>query len=316
MRSLAEAARPTSPRFCRQRAALWLALLVLATIASCQQSSDRFDGRRAYAHVEALCEFGPRPVGSAANRKAASYIESTLVEYGWHVEVQEFAFRGESLQNVIGRKGEGPIIIIGAHFDTRPLADNDPTDRSKPVMGANDGGSGTAVLLELARVLGSSATDQAEVWLAFFDGEDRGNIDDWPWSVGASHVADDVAGHREKRPEYVLILDMIGDTDQRIYYEWSSVLWLQEKLWGIAEKLGHREHFIPQHRYRIIDDHSPFLHWGIPAAVVIDFDYPYWHTRSDTIDQVSADSLQRVGETVEALLEGEPFVAASDQVVP
>jgi Zn-dependent M28 family amino/carboxypeptidase len=277
------------------------------------QASPRFSGQRAYRHVEHLCKIGPRPVGSEANQQAANYIATTVERYGWQTERQTFGHKGELLCNVVASKGQGPLIIIGAHYDTRPLADRDPTDRSRPVMGANDGGSGTAVLLELARVLDPAVTEQATIWLAFFDGEDRGEIDGWDWCVGSRHMAQQLQQQNQVRPAYVLIVDMVGDADQRIYYEWSSTLWLQEKLWGIAADLGYSDHFIATHRYTILDDHSPFLERGIPAAVMIDFDYPYWHTRYDTADKVSVDSLQRVGDVVEALLEGEPFATSVEE---
>jgi len=277
--------------------------LFVFTCVACSGSERRFSGRRALAHVKALCEIGPRPVGSKANARAVEYISRTLERHGWQVEVQSFAYSGVPVRNVVGTKGQGPVIIIGAHFDTRPVADKDPADRSLPVVGANDGGSGTAVLLELARVLDKRATDQAQIKLAFFDAEDRGELGGWPWCVGSEHMAKTLAN----RPAYVIVVDMVGDDDQRIYYEWSSTLWLSEKLWQIADRLGYRQHFIPEHRYSILDDHSSFLQWGMNAALIIDFDYPYWHTRYDTLDKISADSLQRVGDVLETLLEGEPF---------
>lgn len=289
---------------------LWLGLALLtcvALLAGCQAASDGFDGKRALRHIDKLCAFGERPVGSHALAQSALYIGDTLEQNGWQVEYDDFAYQGQNLRNIIAKKGSGPLIILGTHYDTRPLADRDPSDRSKPVMGANDGGSGTGVLLELSRVLGHQATDQAEIWLVFFDGEDKGDIDGWPWCVGSQHMADTMAAGSGKRPEYVLIVDMIGDEDQRIYYEWSSALWLQEKIWEIARQQGHAQHFIPEHRYRILDDHTPFLQWGMTAAVMIDFDYPYWHTRYDTVDKISADSLQRVGDVLQQLLEDEPF---------
>jgi glutaminyl-peptide cyclotransferase len=291
---------------------LALALVVLALVPNgtgCRTAGNRFDGDRAYAHVERLCDLGPRPVGSEALRKAADYIRGALADNGWEVDTQEFANQGEVLCNVIGRKGSGPLIILGTHYDTRPLADRDPVDRSRPVMGANDGGSGVAVLLELARALDESAIGETEIWLAFFDGEDRGGIDGWPWCVGSRFMAETLAQDLDHRPEYVLIVDMVGDADQRIYYEWSSALWLQERLWRIAADLGYGEHFVAKHRYTIVDDHTPFLEWGMGAALVIDFDYPYWHTCHDTLDKISVDSLQRVGDVVETLLEGEPLGA-------
>jgi glutaminyl-peptide cyclotransferase len=289
------------------RKPIWMAFIVVCLLTSllgCQKKPDaHFDGKHALTYVKAQCDLGPRPVGSEANRKTSDYIARELERNGWKVEFQEFAFQGYKLRNVIGKKGKGPLIVLGAHFDTRPLADKDPTDRSLPVPGANDGASGVAVLLELARTLDKRATDQAELWLAFFDGEDRGELNGWPWCVGSQQIAKSLT----LRPEYVLVVDMVGDDDQRFYYEWTSTLWLQEKLWRIAAQLGYQQHFVPEHRYSILDDHTSFLQQGMNAAVVIDFDYPYWHTRYDTPDKISVDSLQRIGNVLEKLLEGEPF---------
>ncbi|MHB0856974.1 MAG: M28 family peptidase [Anaerolineae bacterium] len=280
-----------------------LLLGVALSAAAYRRLGRSFSGKRAFQHAAIQCAYGPRPVGSDANLQTAEYIEKILRRNGWEVELQEFAYLGQRVRNVIGKKGEGPLVILGAHYDTRPQADNDPVDRSQPVLGANDGASGTAVLLELARVLDSSATDQAEVWLVFFDAEDRGKLNGWPWCVGSQHFASNLS----QRPEYAIVVDMIGDKDQQIYYEWTSSLWLQERLWGIADDLGYSRWFIPEHRHTILDDHTSFLQWGLSAALMIDFDYPYWHTRYDTLDKISADSLQRVGDVLETLLEGEPF---------
>ncbi len=280
-----------------------LALLLLILNIQCSSGEKRFDGERALKHVKKLCALGPRPVGSEANLQASRYIAETLENNGWEIAVQEFVYRGESLRNVVGKRGEGPVILLGAHFDTRPLADRDPSDRSQPVIGANDGGSGPAILLELARVLDAPATEQVEIWLVFFDGKTRGNIEGWPCCVGSRHMAQSL----NARPEYALIIDMVGDDDQRIYYEWSSTLWLQEKVWGIAGELGYQAHFVPQHQHHVVGDHTPFLTTGIPAAILIDLDYPYWHTGHDTVDKISVDSLQRVGDVMETLLEGEPL---------
>lgn len=282
---------------------LFLTLVLVILSIQCSPGDESFDGERALKHVKRLCALGPRPVGSEANLQASRYIAETLEQNGWGVSVQELVYEGETLHNVVGKRGEGPIILLGTHFDTRPLADRDPSDRSQAVMGANDGGSGTAILLELARILDTTATDQVEIWLVFFDGEDRGKIGGWPWSVGARHMARNLT----RKPEYVLIIDMVGDDDQRIYYEWSSALWLQEKIWDIAAELGYEDHFIPQHQHHVIDDHTPFLEAGVPAAILIDLDYPYWHTGHDTVDKINVDSLQRVGDVMETLLEGEPL---------
>jgi len=287
-----------------------LGILVLTTVVAltgCVLAETRFSGRRALKHVEKLCSFGPRPAGSEASRRAAEYITWVLEHEGWRVTPQEFAYGGQKLLNIVGAKGSGPLIILGTPYDTRPLADLDPSDRSGAVPGANDGASGVAVLLELARVLDRSATGRAEIHLVFFDAQDRGGVDGWPWSIGAQHLAGQVLASVQRRPEYVLILDMVGDHDQCFYYEWSSTLWLLEKTWAVAADLGYGAHFRPEYRHRILHDHSPFLDRGIPAALIMDLDYPYWRTRLDTVDKVSADSLQRIGDVLQTMLEKEPF---------
>lgn len=291
---------------------LSIALLVCLLLASCTPSAT-FDGQKAYEHIESLCGFGPRDVGSEANQRTADYIAETVESYGWTSVTQPFVYRGVAGHNVIAKRGRGPLIILGTHYDTRPVADRDPQDRSQPVMGANDGGSGAGVLLELARVLDRDVFDQAEVWLVFFDAEDRGDLDDWEWCVGSEKFASRLDELTVKRPAYVLVIDMVGDDDQQIYYEWSSTLWLKEKVWGIADDLGYGAYFVADHRHTILDDHTPFLDRGIPAAVVIDFDYPYWHTGHDTIDKISVESLQRVGNVAETLLEGEPLVTVVEE---
>ncbi len=281
---------------------LFVVMLASISLVGCGDART-FDGDRAMEHVENQCDLGDRSVGTEGNAATVEYIADYLERYGWDVEYQEFAYLGRTLCNVMGTKGEGPLIILGTHFDTRPVADRDPDDRAASVPGANDGASGTAVLLELARVLDETATDQATITLAFFDGEDRGDLNGWPWCVGSSYMA----ANLEEEPEYALVVDMVGDADQEFFYEWSSSLWLQEKIWGIADELGYGTIFRSEHRYVIEDDHTSFLQQGIDAAVIIDFDYRYWHTASDTPDKISADSLQRVGDVLEKLLEEEPF---------
>ena len=291
-----------------------LSVIMCALLVSgCVLGNQSFRGSRAIKHVERVCAFGPRPVGSDANRRTSEYIERILEREGWAVEAQEFAYKGELLRNVVGSKGTGPVIVLASHFDTRPVADRDPDDRSQAVIGANAGASGMAVLLELARVLDASATDQAQIWLAFLDGGDRADVEGWPRGVGARHLVGEMADRLAQRPEYVVVLDMVGDDDQRLYYDWSSMLWLQEKIWQVAADLDYGQQFVPEHGYRIQGDHSPFLRWGIAAALLIDTDYPYWRTAQDTPDKVSADSLQRIGDVMEALLEGSPFDTAHMQ---
>lgn len=273
-------------------------LLIPVVLGSCTSGEKQFDGERAYEHVLKQCAFGTRPVGSEEGRQTAAYISSELDQLGWTIEAQEFAYRGITGRNVIAARGRGPLIILGAHYDTRSIADRDPVDPTQPVPGANDGASGVAVLLELARTL-DVAKAGVEVWLAFFDAEDQGNINGWPFSVGASYMAERLS----VEPEAVVVVDMIGDAEQEIFWEKNSDAQLMRDLWTIAVDLGYGAHFLPQYRYAIVDDHLPFRQRGLVAVDIIDFDYPYWHTTEDTPDKISPDSLQRVGRVLETWLE-------------
>ena len=266
-----------------------------------------FSGRRAMAHARQLMRLGPRTPGSEASVKAADYIKSQLEREGWEVTTERFAYAGVPLANVIAKRGEGPIVIVGTHYDTRPIADRDPDDRTVPVPGANDGSSGVAVLLELARVLDSEATEGMQVWLAFFDAKCSGEVANWEWAVGSRNLAQRLVNQPGQRPEYVIIIDMVGGSDPTFHYEWSSSLWLQEKLWGLAHELGYEERFVHRFKHHVISDHTPFLQTGTEAAILIDMDYPYWHTQRDTLDKLDAQSLQRVGRLLQTWLEGEPL---------
>lgn len=264
--------------------------------------SRNFDGRAAYRHVTAQMEIGPRPSGSQGIRETQQYIVEKLTKYRWSVEYQDFRYRDTPARNIIAKvgQGKGPVILIGAHYDTRRQADNDsaPEKRTQPVPGANDGASGVAVLLELARSL-DKAKLQNEVWLVFFDTEDNGRLNGWQFIAGSSYFANNLT----VEPAAVIIADMIGDADQQIYKEQNSTPWLTELVWETAARLGYNKWFLPTYKYSMLDDHTPFLRRGIPAVDLIDFDYPYWHTTQDTADKVSADALARVGRVIETLLE-------------
>ena len=259
-----------------------------------------FDGKRAYHDVSAQIACGPRIPGTEAIQKTGDYIAEQLRQVGWSVEFQCFTYRDTSVRNVIGRAnlGRGSVIILGAHYDTRRWADQDPNHPRDPVPGANDGASGVAVLLELARVLDLSQV-RHELWFVFFDAEDNGGIEGWDWIVGSTHMASSLS----VQPQAMILVDMIGDVDQRIYFEGNSDRILSEKIWSIAANLGYGSHFLPQVRWHLIDDHIPFLRLGVSAIDIIDFDYPYWHTTADTADKVSPESLERVGRTLQVFLE-------------
>jgi Zn-dependent M28 family amino/carboxypeptidase len=262
-----------------------------------------FSGDEAYKHVSAQTDLGPRPTGSEAGRKTGEYIIEQLKRSGWQVETQEFEYQGVKARNIIGKRGSGPIAIVGAHYDTRRQADNDPdpANHTQPVMGANDGASGVAVLLEMARTLDVDQT-RREIWLTFFDAEDNGRLDGWDWIVGSTHMAQNLT----VTPTVMILLDMIGDADQQIYWDHNSDARLNESIWETAASLGFAQQFIPQYKWTMTDDHVPFAQRGIPAIDLIDFDYPYWHTTQDTADKVSPRSLERIGKTISTWLEQTP----------
>jgi glutaminyl-peptide cyclotransferase len=260
----------------------------------------RFLGDRALADVATQLAFGPRPAGSPALARTADWIEGELSEAGWATSRQEFEFRGITYRNLLARLGPSgePPILLGTHYDTRPFADQDPVTPDLAVPGANDGASGVAVLLELARVLPSAPPD-SPVWLAFFDGEDGGRIDDLPWIIGSTAFADSL----DVTPKAVVIVDMVGDADLQLPVEANSDPELAAEIWGLAAEMGMPAFQAPG-RHRLVDDHLPFLELGVPAVDIVDFDYPYWHTTQDTLDKVSAESLEQVGRVLEAWLAG------------
>lgn len=253
-----------------------------------------FDGQRAYADVQTQVAFGARLPGSEGHAKIVEWIGEELVKAGWAVEVQESEALGHPIKNIVARRSdESPQIIIGAHYDSRMYADNDPdpAQHTSFVPGANDGASGVAVLLELARSL---PKETAPVWLVFFDAEDNGRIEGWDWILGSREFVK----NNSVQPRAAIIVDMIGDADLNIYKERNSNPDLTDEIWAVAKELGYENKFIPEYKHSMLDDHTPFLEAGIPAVDIIDFDYPYWHTIQDTPDKVSAESLQSVGETL------------------
>lgn len=283
-----------------QNKLLSILLACLFLISSCQKfpkypvKSGEFDGERAYQDLVWQVEAGPRIPGTASHQRTIDWIEAELLEFNWQVEHQLLEYRGKQIHNIIARKGEGEYILLGAHYDTRIYADRDPdpSKRKNPVPGANDGASGVAVLLELARVLPGELT--IPIQLVFFDAEDNGGIGDWDWILGSSAFVEVL----EEKPKAVIIVDMIGDDDLEIYYEHNSDLELMKEIWQTASSLGYSEIFIPEYKHSMLDDHTPFVQAGITAVDLIDFDYPSWHTTMDTVDKVSAESLKAVGDTL------------------
>jgi Zn-dependent M28 family amino/carboxypeptidase len=279
-----------------------LAILILGAAAlwaiyqrQSTSSPKVFDGQRAWQDVATQVNFGPRIPGSPGHEQQIQWMLAELQKAGWTAQIEKGNLFNHPIQNIVAKRGTigKPWIILGAHYDTRMVADQDPnaTKRTQPVPGANDGASGVAVLLELARTLPTDL--QSEVWLVFFDTEDQGNLTGWDWILGSQIYAQSLSA----RPDAVVVVDMIGDSDLNIYQERSSDPEITRAIWQTAAKAGYPQ-FIPQPKFAMVDDHTPFLQRGFPAAVLIDFDYPYWHTTADTPDKVSPASLKAVGDVL------------------
>ena len=261
-------------------------------------------------HLEAVVAFGPRPPGSPAIEKLRGYIRSVGKKYADETREQKFTFQKPGGPAVVmvnmelvfhGKTKKAPL-LLGAHYDTRPFADEeqDAYSRNIPIVGANDGGSGTAVLLALAQYLHAHKPERP-VRLVFFDGEDYGAKHSPDYFLGSKHYANQLAKvDRREWPYCVLIIDMVGDRELQIAretYSAENASWLIGLIAKSAKKLKVSQ-FQNQPKHTVRDDHLPFMELGIPAAVLIDFDYPYWHTHQDTLDKCSPESLYAVFSVV------------------
>ncbi len=289
---------------------IFLLGLLVFTICREVQANEKdlvvFSGERALEHIATQVSFGPRITdNSAAKLATIDFITGLLEPIATHVTVQSFTSMGLSGNNIWAtfadpaRKLSSRRIMLGAHWDTRPISDHDPQPekRAIPVIGANDGGSGVAVLLELARIF-SLKPPPVTVDLVFFDLEDMGNIEDYPFSLGAEAF---VARNRFYRPSKGIVVDMVCDKNLTIpqeLYSKNQAGEVVDEVWEIAERLN-AEAFLRRDGAYIIDDHLPFLKAGIPVIDLIHYPFPdYWHTSADTLDNCSSKSLQQVGEVV------------------
>jgi glutaminyl-peptide cyclotransferase len=266
------------------------------------QSQISFDSSRAYEHLRQVVGFGPRPAGSPAIERTREYIIDQLTAVGVPVARQAFVAKTpigdipmvNLVATIPGARKER--IAITGHYDTKLF-------REFRFVGANDGGSSTAFLIELARVLKPRA-NAFTIELIFFDGEEA-TLRDWSGTdhtYGSQHYADNArkAGTLSSLKALVLV-DMIADRSPRFMRESNSTQWLTDIIWSTARRLGHGAVFVDD-SMPIDDDHIPFLTAGVPAADVIDLDYPAWHTPADTLDQTSARTMQVVGDVVVASL--------------
>jgi glutaminyl-peptide cyclotransferase len=277
-------------------------LLLVCILIVCPNTSpaaqtkiwEALSGEKALAHVQRLVDFGPRPSGSEALENSRRYIEDQLRRSGWQVTRQEFTDdtpRGKvQFVNLIAQfSGEGrsaPLFLLCSHYDTKTF------DAIK-FVGANDGGSSTGLLLELARVIGQQPNLAAKVELVFFDGEEAyDRFSETDGLYGSRYFAKHLGGDRQFRGG--IVFDMVGDRSLDVTLPADSPSEMARDIFAAAEALKLRDYFTYLDR-EMIDDHSPLNAIGIPTIDVIDFDYPWWHTAGDTIDKISARSLQTVG---------------------
>jgi hypothetical protein len=290
--------------------ALALGVLVAAaawTFGSKEPSMTlHFSGQKAFRHVQAQVALGPRPAGSQAAARTRQYLRSQLEPLGYAVEEQ--AFRPFTpagplpMANLIATLpgATGPLLVLAAHYDTKRF--------DFPFVGANDGASGTACVLELGRALAAEPLRRHSVALVFLDGEEAVAT----WTVldslyGSRHLVSQWSqSGRLARVEAVVVLDMVGDRDLRLTRDVNSTGWLLDLLFREGRRLGYGP-LLAGPEMPVEDDHVPFLRADVPAALLIGFapGYPaYWHTAGDTLDKVSPQSLEAAGRMAEATLRG------------
>jgi len=269
------------------------------------RTAEGFDGARAFKDLVQLVALGPRPPGSQALERAREYITAQLACAG--VEVRRDPFAASTpigripMVNIVGLLSgtSSDVVIVAGHYDTARL-------KGKAFVGANDGGSSGAELLELARVL-SRRSHVLTYWLVFFDGEEA--IDHWSASdslYGSRHFVEALRGSGKLREvQAVILLDMVGGHDPQFRPEANSTPWLRDVVFTSADRLDYRNAFPSGGALPVDDDHQPFLAAGVPAVDIIDFApflRGYHHTAEDTIDRCSPDTLAMIGRVVLATL--------------
>jgi glutaminyl-peptide cyclotransferase len=278
-----------------------------------------FSGEKAFAEVEKQVGFGPRVAGSEALEKARGHISDSLKGNGWEVERQAFnatPLPGQgtiSYVNLIARfsgtAGQPADrttqrVLIGSHYDTKYMP-------GQNFVGANDAGSSTGALLEMARVLAKAPALAQQIELVFFDGEEAlesfGSAEKGPDGlVGSRHYASQLrATERARQFRSAVVWDMMGDKDLKLTLPFNTPPALADGLLRAAGQLGLSSH-VGKHSGEILDDHEPIARIArIPAIDMIDFDYPPWHTAGDTLDKLSPDSLRIIGQITIVFLQGE-----------
>ena len=286
--------------------AVRISSVIILLSASCSRSQiPIFNEIRAFEYLQKQCSYGPRNPGSDGHRRCLQFLVEELQQSADAVVKQPFMHtnprskKTHTLTNIISSYGkQGERILLCAHWDTRPWADYDPDSKNheEPIIGANDGASGVAILLEIARLIKQHPPPRG-IDIILFDGEDSGIYGrDESWCVGSRYFA------RNKRsdynPRYGILVDMVGKKDLHLPIEINSQTYapeLVDRVWTKAEELN-LPAFDRSTGPQMIDDHLELLNVGIPTINIIDFDYPHWHTLQDTEDKCSSESLGIVGK--------------------
>ena len=287
----------------RRTSRLIVAALALALLGAAPAAPPKFDSGRAYGDLRQIVAFGPRPAGSPALAETRGYIERQLKAAGVAYREQPFvastpigAIHMVNIIATIPGRSTDRLLITG-HYDTKLF-------QQFRFVGADDGGSSAAELVELARVLKARPQGHLTIELVFFDGEEA-TRPEWAGTdhtYGSQHYVD--AARRDGtlgRIKAMILLDMVGDRQLDILRDDLSTTWLTDIVWQTAKRLGYGDIFLDRHT-EVEDDHVPFRQAGVPSLDIIDLDYPDWHQASDTLDKVSARSLQVVGDVVLASL--------------
>jgi glutaminyl-peptide cyclotransferase len=252
-----------------------------------------FDGQKAFEHVQKLVDIGPRPPDSPGIRKAQAYMQSQLRSFGCTVEEDNFGAstpigRVQMKNLLVKIPASSPnVILLTTHYDTK-LQDN--------FVGADDGGSSTGVMLELARLF-CGRKNASTIWIAFFDGEEAYRVwdNDTDSTYGSREMAAKLAQSGDlSRVKAMMLADIVGSKNLRIKRETNSTPWLTDLVWSTAARLGYGNIFVSE-QTAIQDDHLAFLKRKVACVDVIDLEIPYWHTPQDTLDKISPRSLAIVG---------------------
>lgn len=283
-----------------------------------------FNENNAYNHIVSQLDFGFRVPGTTAHNNCAEWITDQIRNNTDEVFIHDFFIQKESqpsyyCQNILGKinTNKTKILILGTHWDSRNVAEKDTYNQSQPIPGANDGGSGVGVLIELSRVffLYKESLDY-QIWFLFLDAEDQGysrgmyGLEFWDWCEGSKKFVDDIEEFYDSNSEKIdsfILLDMVGGTDLQFTREMNSDLLLNNRIFREGRKLGYSSAFpLNPTEISVIDDHIAFRDYGITVIdLIIDFingEWTYHHTHSDNLANIDPTSLKMIGQTIESFI--------------